>query len=153
VYADFVMVVSTHPLLESTKEQAKTILEKGDLSGKNGICIQRSRVAPPREEEGEEEGEEEEELVIAAVLIKREIQPKLGSIVIQRVEYVVLCFGALVLWVGVVVLWCLSRGAQGLMVKLEPVWSGCRIWAMVLCRAQRDRRCAKRRQARARAAY
>ncbi|MQM16862.1 hypothetical protein Taro_049822, partial [Colocasia esculenta] len=52
VYADFVMVVSTHPLLE------------------RGICIQRSRAAPPKGEEGEEEGEEEEELEIARVLIQ-----------------------------------------------------------------------------------
>ncbi|MQM23575.1 hypothetical protein Taro_056641, partial [Colocasia esculenta] len=36
-----------------------------------GICIQRSRAVPPREEEGEEE----KELVIAAVLVQKEIQP------------------------------------------------------------------------------
>ncbi|MQM23454.1 hypothetical protein Taro_056518 [Colocasia esculenta] len=41
--------------------------------GEKGICIQRSRAAPPREEEGEEE----KELVIAAVLVQKEIQPSL----------------------------------------------------------------------------
>ncbi|MQL92377.1 hypothetical protein Taro_025003 [Colocasia esculenta] len=46
-----------------------------DHSGKRrfererGICIQRSRAAPPKGEEGEEEGEEEEKLEIARVLI------------------------------------------------------------------------------------
>ncbi|MQL80438.1 hypothetical protein Taro_012873 [Colocasia esculenta] len=49
-------------------------------------------------EEGEEEGEEGEEFVAAAVLIQKEIQPKLGAIVIQRFGAVVLWFGALVLW-------------------------------------------------------
>ncbi|MQL68444.1 hypothetical protein Taro_000747, partial [Colocasia esculenta] len=58
--------------------------------------------------QGEEEGEEGEELVVAAVLIQKEIQPKLGSIVIQRFEYFVIWFGAVVLWLGAVVLWCLS---------------------------------------------
>ncbi|MQL83374.1 hypothetical protein Taro_015857 [Colocasia esculenta] len=87
-----------------------------------GICIQRSRAAPPREEEGEEgeeEGEEEKGLVIAAVLIQKEIQSKLGSIVVQRFEYFVLYFGAPVLWVGAVVLWYLSGGAQGLVNLLN----------------------------------
>ncbi|MQL91520.1 hypothetical protein Taro_024124 [Colocasia esculenta] len=36
-----------------------------------GICIQRSKVVPPREREGEEE----KELVIAVVLVQKEIQP------------------------------------------------------------------------------
>ncbi|MQL97005.1 hypothetical protein Taro_029688, partial [Colocasia esculenta] len=44
---------------------------------------------------------------------------ELGSIVIQRFEYFVLCFGALVLWVGAVVLCCLSRSAQGLVNLLN----------------------------------
>ncbi|MQL80188.1 hypothetical protein Taro_012637 [Colocasia esculenta] len=44
---------------------------------------------------------------------------ELGSTVVQRFEYFVLCFGALVLWVGVVVLWCLSRSAQGLVNLLN----------------------------------
>ncbi|MQM01658.1 hypothetical protein Taro_034416, partial [Colocasia esculenta] len=78
-------------------------LPRREEEREKGICIQRSRAAPPREEEGEEE----EELVIAAVLIKKEIQPKLGSIVIQRFEY-------FVLWFGAIVLWCLRRSAQGL---------------------------------------
>ncbi|MQL98473.1 hypothetical protein Taro_031192 [Colocasia esculenta] len=100
-----------------------------ELSGRReqerekGICIQRSRAALPREEEGEEEGEkegeEEKELVIAAVLVKKEIQPKLKSIVIQRFEYFVLYFGAIVLWVGAIVLWCLSHSAKGLVNLLN----------------------------------
>ncbi|MQM02313.1 hypothetical protein Taro_035082 [Colocasia esculenta] len=90
-------------------------LPREQILPERGLCIQRSRAAPPREEEGEEE----KEIVIAAVLIQKEIQPKLGSIVIQRFEYFVLYFGAPVLWVGAVVLWCLSRGAQGLVNLLN----------------------------------
>ncbi|MQL71260.1 hypothetical protein Taro_003595, partial [Colocasia esculenta] len=64
--------VDIHP----TKEQAKTNSGKRRFERERGICIQRSRVAPPKGEEGEEEGEEEEELEIARVLIQKEIQPK-----------------------------------------------------------------------------
>ncbi|MQM23786.1 hypothetical protein Taro_056856, partial [Colocasia esculenta] len=91
-----------------------------------GICIQRSRAVPPKEEEGEEEGEEEEELVIAEVLVQKEIQPKLGSIVIQRFEY-------FVLWFGAVMLWCLSRVAQGLvnLLNSQVVYGvGCRAYLL-----------------------
>ncbi|MQL91810.1 hypothetical protein Taro_024426 [Colocasia esculenta] len=91
-----------------TQDKAQSILEEGEGEREKGIYIQRSRAAPP----GEEEGEEEEELVNAAVLMKKETQPKLGSIVIQRFEY-------FVLWFGAVVLWCLSYSAQGLVNLLN----------------------------------
>ncbi|MQL70136.1 hypothetical protein Taro_002463 [Colocasia esculenta] len=53
-----------------------------------GICIQRSRAVPPREEEGEEEGEEDKELVIAAVLIQKEIQPNLKEVRVIVLQFV-----------------------------------------------------------------
>ncbi|MQM00890.1 hypothetical protein Taro_033633 [Colocasia esculenta] len=102
-----------------TQDKSQELSARREEERERGICIQRSRAAPPRGEEGEEEGEEEEELEIAGVLVQKEIQPKLGSIVVQRFEYFVLYFGAPVLWVGVVVLWCLSRGAQGLVNLLN----------------------------------
>ncbi|MQL87903.1 hypothetical protein Taro_020454 [Colocasia esculenta] len=61
-----------HPTQESLEHSGRRQEER-----EKGICIQRSRAAPPREEEGEEEGEEEKELVIAAVLVQKEIQPSL----------------------------------------------------------------------------
>ncbi|MQL70339.1 hypothetical protein Taro_002662 [Colocasia esculenta] len=51
-----------------------------------GICIQRSRAVPPREEDREEEGEEEEELVIPAVLVHKEIHPMYTALVIDSVD-------------------------------------------------------------------
>ncbi|MQM06734.1 hypothetical protein Taro_039559 [Colocasia esculenta] len=104
-----------HPMQDKSQELSGRREEERE----RGIYIQRSRAAPLREEAEEEEGEEEKELEIAAVLIQKEIQPKLGSIVIQRFEYFVLCFGAPVLRVGAIVLWCLSRGAQGLVNLLN----------------------------------
>ncbi|MQM22649.1 hypothetical protein Taro_055705, partial [Colocasia esculenta] len=97
VYADFVMVVSTHPLLSSHEGESQDYSGKRRFERERGICIQRSKAAPPKGKEGEEEGEEEEELEIPRVLIQKEIQARLGSIVIQRFEYFVLCFGALML--------------------------------------------------------
>ncbi|MQM14007.1 hypothetical protein Taro_046935 [Colocasia esculenta] len=80
VYTDFALIVSTHPLLVSTHTPIySTQVKSSELSGKRqgererGICIQRSRAAPPRGEEGEEE----EELEIAGVLVQKEIQPSL----------------------------------------------------------------------------
>ncbi|MQM14047.1 hypothetical protein Taro_046976 [Colocasia esculenta] len=83
-----------------TQDKNQELSARREEERERGICIQRSRAAPPRGEEGEEE----EELKIAGVL---------------RFEYFVLCFGAPVLWVGAVVLWCLSRGAQGLVNLLN----------------------------------
>ncbi|MQM15664.1 hypothetical protein Taro_048614 [Colocasia esculenta] len=77
VYTDFVMVVSTHPLMHPTQDKSQEPSGRREEERERGICIQRSRAALPREEEGEEEGEEEKELVIAAVLIQKEIQPSL----------------------------------------------------------------------------
>ncbi|MQM13889.1 hypothetical protein Taro_046817 [Colocasia esculenta] len=80
-----------------TQDKSKELSGRREEERERGICIQRSRAAPPREEEveeGEEEGEEEEELEIAAVLIQKEIQLT-------------------------VVLWCLSLGAQGLVNLLN----------------------------------
>ncbi|MQL74721.1 hypothetical protein Taro_007066, partial [Colocasia esculenta] len=114
--------INTHLLgspKHPTKDKSQEYSARREEERERGICIQRSRAAPPRGEEGEEEGEEEEELEIAGVLVQKEIQSKLGSIVVQRFEYFVLCFGAPVLWVGAVVLWCLSRGAQGLVNLLN----------------------------------
>ncbi|MQL83556.1 hypothetical protein Taro_016049, partial [Colocasia esculenta] len=114
--SEFLKLFHENKVKNPTQDKSQEHSGRREEEREKGICIQRSRAAPPREEEEEEEGEEEEkELVIAAVLIKKKIQPKkLGSIVIQRFEYFVLCFEALVLWVGAVVLWCLSRSAQGL---------------------------------------
>ncbi|MQM10684.1 hypothetical protein Taro_043582, partial [Colocasia esculenta] len=75
VYADFVMVVSTHPLLASHDRASQDYTGKRIFERERGICIQRSRATPPKGEEGEEEGEEGEELEIARVLIQKEIQP------------------------------------------------------------------------------
>ncbi|MQM21413.1 hypothetical protein Taro_054453 [Colocasia esculenta] len=65
--------INTHVLGPPKQPPRKT---RGELSGKRqgererGICIKRSRAAPPR-------GEEEEELEIAGVLVHKEIQPSL----------------------------------------------------------------------------
>ncbi|MQM23556.1 hypothetical protein Taro_056622, partial [Colocasia esculenta] len=77
VYIDFVMVVSTHPLLDATQDKSQEYFERREEERERSICIQRSRAALPRGEEGEEEGEEEEELEIAEVLVQKDIQPSL----------------------------------------------------------------------------
>ncbi|MQL75657.1 hypothetical protein Taro_008033 [Colocasia esculenta] len=74
---------------DPTQDKSRELSGRGEAERENGICIQRSREAPPREEEGEEE----EELMIAAVLVQKEIQPSLYL--------------------------CLSRGAQGLVNLLN----------------------------------
>ncbi|MQM20765.1 hypothetical protein Taro_053793 [Colocasia esculenta] len=66
-------------MLQSKGKMYPTQVKSLELSGKrqgereSGICIQRSRGAPPRGEEGEEE----EELKIEGVLVLKEIQPSL----------------------------------------------------------------------------
>ncbi|MQL81906.1 hypothetical protein Taro_014374 [Colocasia esculenta] len=89
-----------HPTQDKSQELSGRRVEKRE----RGICIQRSRAAPPREEEGEEEGEEEKELEIAAVLIQKEIQP------------------SLYLAKNLDLLW--SRGLSTLYSVLEPQCSG-----------------------------
>ncbi|MQM17002.1 hypothetical protein Taro_049966, partial [Colocasia esculenta] len=54
-----------------TQDKSQEHSGRRDEEREKGICIQRSRAAPPREEEGKVGEEEEKELVIAAVLIKK----------------------------------------------------------------------------------
>ncbi|MQM17927.1 hypothetical protein Taro_050909 [Colocasia esculenta] len=63
--------LSTQP--NPTQDRSQELSRRRVEELEKGICIQRSRVALPREEEGEEE----KELVIVAVLVKKEIQPSL----------------------------------------------------------------------------
>ncbi|MQL74701.1 hypothetical protein Taro_007074, partial [Colocasia esculenta] len=117
--------VSTQPVSYPTQDKSQELSRRREGEREKGICIQRSRAAPPREEEGEEE----KELVIAAVLVKKKIQPSLYL----KFEYFVLYFGAIVLWVGAVVLWCLSRSAQGFVNLLNSqvvCGVGCRTYLM-----------------------
>ncbi|MQM10723.1 hypothetical protein Taro_043621 [Colocasia esculenta] len=93
------------------KTRAKSFLEEGKKSGKKASA---SRGAEQRRQ-GKKKEKKKEKKRRSTVLVLAE----LGSIVVQRFEYFVLCFGALVLWVGVVVLWCMSRSAQGLVNLLN----------------------------------
>ncbi|MQL84207.1 hypothetical protein Taro_016719, partial [Colocasia esculenta] len=84
------------------KRRPRAFWKKARRAGKRDLHLEEQSNAVK-----EEEGEEEKELVIAVVLVQKEIQPKVGFIVIQRFEY-------FVLWFGAIVLWCLSCSAQGL---------------------------------------
>ncbi|MQL82182.1 hypothetical protein Taro_014648 [Colocasia esculenta] len=119
-HEDRVQCVDTAPGSHARKIQEHSGRRQEERE--KGICIQRSRAVPPREEEGEEE----KVLVIAAVPVQKEIQPKLGSIVIQRFEY-------FVLWFGAIMLWCLRRSAQGLvnLLNSQVVYGvGCRAYLL-----------------------